>query len=344
MKTHHELFEIIKSGRRQIEKLPVYEISDSTREGYVREYNRLVDPDGSAPEGLWSAICTTNSKSTYRRRLAAVAYCCRLQLSEALRKQDQAQRAGDIQSLHLFASQIEWALEVLKIINNFKGTCPLPAATRRKSKRSDLRKLPNDWRELLYKKLEHSKYRLPYLVEAISGCRPGELEIGVKVTCTKTTLIVRIDNGIKVTKNKGQPWREITYSIDKNSHNLVKALHNACMELGSEACTLIQIDKASNWRAALSAFGRSLWPKLTFRICPYHLRNAAASDFKRSEVSDEEVSAALGHCVDKTVSLYGQHQVGRGSSGLRPETITAARQILKTRSLLPTVPGLVPPR
>ncbi|XXF08133.1 site-specific integrase [Pseudomonas sp. D2-3] len=242
-------------------------------------------------------------------------------------------------SLRAHASMIEGVIGVIDIVERHKGECPLEATVRRKSKRSDLRKLPNDWREQLYKQLEHSKYELTYLVEAVSGCRPGELEKGVKVICTEEgRLTIRIDNGVKVTEEKGQPWREISYRIDQDAHSLVKALFEACRKPDNDAGkteTVVRIERSTNWRASLSSAGQKLWPRLNFRICPYHLRNAAASDFKRSVLSDEEVSAALGHCVDKTASIYGQFQIGQGGYGLSPDEVRAARPILNTRTPVP---------
>lgn len=174
----------------------------------------------------------------------------------------------------------------------------------------------------------------------MSGCRPGELERGVKVICSKENdlLTIRIDNGVKVSDQKGQPWREITYRADQNP--LVKALFELCKNVvsGTEKIeTVAYVEKTTNWRAALSSAGQKLWPKLRFRICPYHLRNAAASDWKRAGLCEDEISAALGHCVNKTSSNYGQHQIGQGSGGLCPFDIKAARTVLQTRSPTPGV-------
>lgn len=177
-------------------------------------------------------------------------------------------------------------------------------------------------------------------MEAVSGCRPGELKKGVKVILSKESglLIVRIDNGVKVADRKGQPWREITYRIDQSP--LIKALLEHCRTVVHETErieTIVYIDKATNWRAALSVAGLKLWPRLKFRVCPYHLRNAAASDWKRAELSDEEISGALGHCVNKTSSNYGQFQIGKGSGYLTPVEVRAARPILNTRTPFPQV-------
>lgn len=149
-------------------------------------------------------------------------------------------------------------------------------------------------------------------------------------------LTIRIDSGVKVTEEKGQPWRKISYRVDQEeSHSLIKTLFKACGHPGDAAGTtetIVRIEKSTNWRAALSSAGHKLWPRLAFRICPYHLRNAAASDYKRSGISKEEVSAALGHCVDKTASIYGQFQIG-ASEGTAPESIRSARKVKSTRSL-----------
>lgn len=339
MKTQEEIFEIVKAGRQRMKELPARKLSKSTDEDYVREYNRLVGDEGADPEKLWSAICRTSSKSTYRRRVASVMHCCKTQLGEALRNQDAAQRAGDMNSLRRHVSVIEGVIGIMSIVEGHKGACPLESTVRRKSKRSDLRKLPSDWREQLHKQFMHSKYELAYLVEAVSGCRPGELEKGVKVICTlEGMLTIRIDNGVKVSEQKGQPWREITYQAGQ--HPLVRALFEACRKPGKsvdENEAVVYIEKTTNWRAALSSAGQKLWPRLRFRICPYHLRNAAASDWKCTGMWDKDISAALGHCVDKTASIYGQFQIGQGSGGLRPDEVKVARSILNTRTPVPTI-------
>lgn len=341
MKTQEEIFEIVKAARQRMTELPSRELSKLTGDGYVREYNRMVGEEGADPEKLWFAIRTTQSKSTYRRRVAATIHCCRLQLREALRSQDAAQRAGDTNALLHQVAVIEEVIGIIDIIGRHKGQCPLENTARRKSKRSDLKYLPSNWRDLLHRQLEGSKYELAYLVEAVSGCRPGELEKGVKVIFSEESrlMTIRIDNGVKVTDQKGQPWREITYRVDQCP--LVRALFEVCRNVvpATERIeTVVDIEKTTNWRAALSSAGQKLWPRLKFRICPYHLRNAAASDWKSARLSEEEISAALGHCVNKTSSIYGQFQISQGGGGLAPVEVRAARLISNTRTLSRHVP------
>ncbi len=209
MKTRQEIFEIVKAARHRLKEMPSRVLSESTIDGYVREYNRMVGDEGTDPQKLWSAICSTRSKSTYRRRVAAAMYCCRIQLREALISQDAAQRANDISSLAHQALVLEGLIGAMDMIDSNKGQCPLENTARRKSKRSDLKYPPDNWRTQLHNQLKGSKYEASYLTEVLSGCRPGELEKGVKVICTRGgELTIRIDNGVKVTDQKGQPWRE----------------------------------------------------------------------------------------------------------------------------------------
>ncbi|QII98794.1 hypothetical protein GII23_01275 [Stutzerimonas balearica] len=327
MKAQEEIFEIVRTARQRIKQLPSRSRSKATDDDYVREYNRMVGDEGADPEKLWSAICATKSKSTYRRRVAATMHCCRVQLQEALRSQDAAQRAGDMNDLRYRVAVIEGVIGILNIVERHKGRCPLENTVRRKSKRSDLKYLPSNWRNQLHKQLEGTKYELAYLVEAVSGCRPGELEKGVKVICSKGSglLTIRVDNGVKVTDQKGQPWREITYRFDQSP--LVRALYEVCRKDAPDTEkieTVVGIEKTTNWRAALSSAGQKLWPRLQFRVCPYHLRNAAASDWKRAGLSEENISAALGHCVNKTSSNYGQFQIGQVGGGLSPAEVSPA--------------------
>ena len=338
MKPQEDIFEKVRRARQRLKELPTRRLSQPTADGYVHEFNRMVGDEGANPKKLWSAICATQSKSTYRRRVAATIHCCRVQLQEALRKQDAAQRTGDMNTFRHQVAVIEEVIGILDILDGHKGQCPLENTIRRKSKRSELKYLPSNWRDLLHRQLEGSKYELAYLVEAVSGCRPGELEKGVKVVVSNDNrlLTVRIDNGVKVTEQKGQPWREITYRVDQCP--LVRALFEICKNVVSapeRIETVVYIEKTTNWRAALSSAGHKLWPKLKFRVCPYHLRNAAASDWKRAGVAEDEISAALGHCVNKTSSIYGQFQIGHGSDALKPCEVNASRSILNTRPPTP---------
>jgi integrase len=306
---------IISAARQLLEQLPPSNASTATKKAYKRELHRLItNSKARTPDQLWAAICTTQSKRTYYRRVAAVTHGLRNMIEEALEQE----RIGILEfSIGMHARLLE-----------DKGVCPIADPKPRHSKRQDLRGLPVDWRESLLSALSESQFRCAYLVSAVSGCRPAELEAGVAVAISGTSLTVRI-KGAKVKNTQGQPWREITYEIDSDAHELVQALYkeiarNAPIHAGFGELE-VKVENKAGFTSAIRRAGRHIWPKRRSEITPYCLRHAAASDWKAG-LSADEVSAALGHLSPDTKRLYGQSQMSK-AGGLRPVAVQADRQV-----------------
>lgn len=338
MRTQSEAFALIVEARQHLKNQVSNSLSEQTIKGYESEAKRLLAKSESDIDKILPAIRDTTSKSTYHRRKAAIKYVLMQVLERQIRLQDKAQRGQHTEDFHRHIEVINGTLKMLNAIAESTDACPLEKTKRRRSKRQDLHKLPSNWRDLMADETEHGKYQIPYLVSAICGCRPGELEKGVNVTFSATELLVRIDSGIKVTASKGQPWRELRYSLDDHSHPLVRRLIEVLQGKHQAASggAIISIEKQTNFRAAMTAAGKKLWPNGP-RVTPYCLRHAFASDLKRGRhIAQDDISAAMGHCVNKTASYYGQFQIGKsGGAGLVPSAINAARPILQTRSPLP---------
>ncbi|NWB92441.1 hypothetical protein [Pseudomonas agarici] len=338
MRTQSEAFALVIEARKHLKNHTPNAISEQTIKGYESEAQRLLTKCESDINKILPAIRDTKSKSTYHRRKAAIKYVLMQVLEKQVRLQDKAQRDRHIEDFHRHIEVINGTLRMLDTIANSKDAWPLETTRRRRSKRQDLHRLPSNWRELMADKTEHGKYKIPYLVSAISGCRPGELEKGVKVTFSGAELLIRIDSGIKVTENKGQPWREIRYSLNDDNHPLVRRLIQALQadQQVASGSVIISIGRQTNFRAAMYEAGKRIWPNGP-RVTPYCLRHAFGSDLKRTRhVTQDEISAAMGHCVSKTASYYGQFQIGKsGARGLEPTAIKAARSILQTRSPIP---------
>lgn len=338
MRTQSEAFALVVEARQHLKNQVSNSLSEQTIKGYESEAERLFAKSKSDIDKILPVIRDTTSKSTYHRRKAAIKYVLMQVLEKQIRLQDKAQRGQHTEDFDRHIDVINGTLKMLNAIAKSTDACPLEKTRGRRSKRQDLHKLPSNWRDLMADETEHGKYQIPYLVSAISGCRPGELEKGVKVTFSAAELLIRIDSGIKVTANKGQPWREIRYSMNDHNHPLVRRLIEVLQGKHKAASggAIISIEKQTNFRAAMTAAGKKLWPNGP-RVTPYCLRHAFGSDLKRSRhITQDEVSAAMGHCVNKTASYYGQFQIGKsGKAGLVPSTINAARPILQTRSPIP---------
>jgi len=339
MRTQSEAFALVIEARQHLKNQTPNSLSEQTIKGYESEAQRLFAKSESDINKILPAIRDTKSKSTYHRRKAAIKYVLMQVLEKQIRLQDKAQRGQHPEDFHRHIEIISGTLKMLDTISKSTDSCPLESIRRRKSKRQDLHKLPPNWRDQLADEAEHGKYIIPYLVSAISGCRPGELEKGVKVTFSESELLIRIDSKIKVTVDKGQPRREIRYSLTDHNHHLVRRLINTLQAeyQTAQGREVVSIEKQTNFRAAMCAMGKKLWPNGP-RVTPYCLRHAFGSDLKRAvNLSSDDISAAMGHRVNKTVSYYGQFQIGKsGNLGLQPTKIEAARSITHTRSPIPS--------
>lgn len=326
--------DIEKSARDLLAKLTAAtkEISPATRDGYQKELSRLIKRVRSTDDGipassekLWVAVCKTQKKATYFRRLAAVRWGLQEWLEGGL-------RAHKTQAL-------QFAIEVAQILNAHQNQCPLESSVRRKSKRSALRRLPDGWREQFWEEMKTTSFPLAFLTLAVTGCRPAELLMGVTVTATLDSLTMSI-TGSKVTGEKGQPLRHITYKVDSEAAILVRVLHKeiwwkALPGAGSHE-QVISIGNKAGFTSAIRRVGRRLWPSRKEDITPICFRHAAASDFKDA-LQPDAVSAAIGHCVSATKSRYGQQQMAARSGGLKPAEVKATRGIKPTTSATPQV-------
>lgn len=315
----------ILEARRLLSALPATNISPETEKAYRREVSRLISKTRSpdqleSPDRFWAAVCDTQSKRTYYRRVAAVRFGMRVMLEGALRTEK--------------IETLRFLIGLSKKVDEARGDCPIKAPKRRHSKRQDIRGLPSDWRESMAAEMKRTPHHRPFLVLAVVGCRAEELTKGVRVIATRNALTLHIQ-GAKVKETQGQPTRQITYEdIDANTHPLVQALHR---EIWSESIidedsleVLIRIDgEKSGFSSAIRRAGHRLWPRRRNEITPSCFRHAAASDFKEYLAADE-VSAAIGHCVDATKSRYGQRQMSSGNSGLQPSSVKAERVIRAT--------------
>jgi integrase len=332
------LYAIVKSGRELMKILPTSSASLVTLMGYDREIQRLSEKyNARQPSQLWEAITsTTRSKRTYHRRLAALRHHIKHSLDQLVPLQDTQQKLGNTIEWISTVHSIKNLISLNEFIENSRGICPIAEPAKRHSKRQDIRGLPDNWREQMLSEFANSKYRTDFMIAAITGCRPAELEKGIEIKATATSITLKLE-GAKVKEQQGQPWREIQYAITENSSALIKSLHKEIFDQFGDEPILAVTESKVNFTSAIRRVGKKLWPRRNSEITPYSLRHQAASDFKRF-LSEDEVSIALGHTVDETKRLYGQAQMSSGASALAPEKVTAARAVRTTRKLRPQQP------
>ena len=202
---------------------------------------------------------------------------------------------------------------------------PIPLDDRdpRHSKVKDLKGLPENPALILMDRCP--KYRLAILLQAVSGCRPGEIEKGVSLKIAGQFLVATI-YGLKTSSVSGQPLRMCSYRIDPACEEILLLAEEVRAGLSE-----IKILSAARYCSALIKAGNREWPDRKVSFSPYCLRHLAASDMKASNLDPAQISAALGHCSDRTREYYGRQSLGRKSGGVAPSFVEATRPVRQTK-------------
>ena len=199
------------------------------------------------------------------------------------------------------------------------------------SKKLDLAKLPKNWRDQIFAAVKPEKSsRLASAVAVLwaTGCRPTEVEKGIKVQLVDGQLVIEIC-GAKVGKitngegtfDRGLEWRKLT--INPKLNPATKYLKKLVAD-----GQLHQVDYNKNsLRTRLNEVGRLALKKLkdTPSISPYSFRHAMGSDVKScDDLSDEQRSQIMGHLACDSLSVYGRR---RHRGGVSPVTKVEASAV-----------------
>jgi integrase len=189
------------------------------------------------------------------------------------------------------------------------------------SKKGDLAQLPKQWRATVFAAMKPEKTsRLASSVALLwaTGCRPVEIEKGVRVSMDNGQLLVEIqgakhgliDNG-DVVADRGLEWRKLKINPALNAATEYLA------RLVKSGPVVVEYNKNS-LRTRLNEIGRLAIRKMPegVTISPYTFRHAMGSDVKScDDYTDEERSMVLGHLSMDSLSVYGRR---RHKGGVKP--------------------------
>lgn len=308
--------------------------SESTQTDYVRLATTLLIRSREIGIELKAVINDTTSPRTFQKRIAAFRYFLHMryhQLIYDLREANDGQRQKLLPEMQQF-------LKLLQAFTHLQKTGLQTTRRKRKSKRQALSGLPDDWRDALYERSKAGKYGLAILVASLSGCRPAELQKGIRIWRTYDARlqsdVINIEiKGAKVKATQGQPHRLIRYRV-LDSHPLIVAM-NSLLDQQLLQALQVQISSTINFTVEIRRLSKSLWPAHPHAITAYCFRHQWAADAKRTQPADS-VSQGLGHLSAKTRSNYGQAQQSRQTGMLDPLAISAERSIRPTSRKVPT--------
>ena len=320
-------FDIIKTARAINASLGPEPIIKATSVADYQKIARKLFKDGESNVGkIINEASKTTSPRTWFKRQAALKWTVRRVLTKGLAKQDQLQRQMKLMPDDNSLRQ-KWMLLVKgldlysSLFLQIPVDCPIPKERRKKrhSKKHDLAGLPSDWRERLLSRMH--KYYLPFLVAAVTGCRPAELTKGVLLVVKDGKLVASIV-GAKVTPLNGQPWRELGWILPKEG--MIGQLAEDVIKSGNNL--VVKIDNPKNFSSAVRDAAKREWPHRLKTVTPYCLRHVFSADTKASSLSRQSTAAALGQAVDTTPQCYGTARQA-GSVSVCPDQVKAAREV-----------------
>lgn len=300
------------------------ELSDKTTE----EYRRKIDLMRSAGDQLPFQYCTERnlSKNAYRTLRAALKHYIVRELRNALLLGTEEAMSRAIKRARLAIDDEEQYYE------------PRPDATKERrvresgriTKRKTLRGLPPDWREQIYYYLFGQKdgYALPALLVALSGCRPGELVKGVKVSRNDLYIDIVIQGSKQSEINQsGQETRTIGYLVDSpQGQELVGLI------LGVHEAMTIKIPKADSFQKAYKKAAIAVLGKKGQRISPYSARHQFSADLKAAGYEVDNIAKAMGHQSCRSQWAYGRKQQAKGGGGIKIDATTEPRFIAEEKA------------
>jgi len=212
------------------------------------------------------------------------------------------------------------------------------STTRKKAgKRRSIRGLPADWREKMLAAATPA-HKLTIAISAATGCRPAELEKGIRIE-RDGEKIVAVIKGAKVRYDQKTGKRisgiiERRLELDPASGPLVKYIDEALPDGG-----IVTVNRWTGGDAIRRAAKKCGFRKVT----PYSLRHQFASDRKGEGMDRAESAELLGHRSERTQQHYGHALQGKGRGGVRSATPATKGEVVRKGKAVNPVTSAVPP-
>jgi integrase len=202
------------------------------------------------------------------------------------------------------------------------------------SKKLTLSRLPENWRERVFSATESDRkeisgLRISTAILWATGCRPDEIERGIRIILKDNMIHIKIygskvgviDNG-KVKAERGLEWRIISLNKNLNSATVLLA------ELAAGKPVFRFSFKEDSLRKQLHRLGGEVLKRMKNppAISAYSYRHAMGADLKSCDtLTDIQRAMVLGHRSVESMSAYGSRR--RGGKGVSPIAQVAAAAV-----------------
>jgi integrase len=329
-----ECYSIIASARNLHKINRSRKISDATKYQYKRNAERLIFELKKLP------IDAAKSKSSYYVYKASVISYLLDKVSETISDLDKL-KSTDHQAWLNEVKKLKKCLEIIEVIgidqekNNllahrnglFKSSwsCKENAISvkTKKSKSRQLKKLPINWSEriLVQAIKSNSSHAMAIALLAISGARPVEVSLGIKLMLNSDGSINVKIRGSKSHEGKyGQSFR----SFDINNDSIeIKFLRK---QLQPHPEGFVITAEAGALCDSVTYFSRKCMPQLKQPATAYCFRHRFSGSLHHAGLDAELIAQALGHCSDQSQAYYSS-SYRSGADGFVIHNIQAARPV-----------------
>jgi len=205
-----------------------------------------------------------------------------------------------------------------------------------KAKKSALKLLPPTWREDMFARASEPDWKQsrPKLLPALAllwivGCRPAEIQHGVRISYRNGTLLIAVD-GAKCDEDRGIRKRGYKFQVAPASeeHPALAALREYAEQNATHGEAKVTHD-ADYLYNVVTALGKAVFPTLRTRISPYCFRHQAASDLKADpDVQLEDAAKFMGHRSDYSIGRYGRAVHGKKGRGrVKPIAVQTSQPV-----------------
>lgn len=180
---------------------------------------------------------------------------------------------------------------------------------KKSNSKRNISKLHENFRESIcdYALLHNLKCAHALLVLKATGCRPDELQKGVRVNIKGDVLTFKIiGSKYNVKMKRGIAIREIKVKINEDNAKYLNPLKEIFEKNPGAYDYKVSVDSKVAFTGYITKISKRLWPRKKNHASAYSFRHAKATELKNSDKSDIEIAQIMGHASTRAQQSYGR--------------------------------------
>jgi integrase len=287
------------------------DVEDKTRNEYLKISKRIIkEPD---------ALLYQGSKGYYYKKKAALRYF--IQYCLKLYTEKINSRSMDEENIKKIERKIRYLVNLYEKHGRNNGKSPVTTKNPGNSKKKSLRKMPKNWREMVWDRCENYDYKGALAILQLTGARPSEIERGVSVAGDASSDFLEITIlGSKQGKAKknGQATRIVMVDM-RTRVNPGSPKDYLLSQVAYEGYFFIQAN-AKRLNDYVLRLSKKIWLRKKNHIAPCSYRHQISADLKGEGTPPPKISMVMGHRSTQSKKKYAGKRQARGNTHIADVT------------------------